>query len=193
MGQMPKIILASTSPYRKELLERLGVKFSCAIPKYEEENPLGLKASELSIFHAENKARSLIKNHPKALIIGSDQVAEVGGSVIGKPGTVEGAIAQLTQMSGKRITFHTGLARAYGEAIKSVCVPFHVTLRELTPKEITNYVERERPLDCAGSFKIEGLGIALMEKLDGEDFTSLIGLPLIKLTSFLREAGVRIL
>ena len=188
-----KLLLASTSPYRKELLSRLGLPFDALAPRYEETPVSGLSAGELALLHARGKALSLAAHHPGRIVIGSDQVAEVDGDIIGKPGSAENAVLQLARMSGRTITFHTGLAVASGGRVSEACVPFRATLRSLTPREIGVYVEREMPLDCAGSFKIEGLGIALMERLEGDDFTALIGLPLIALTKLLGEAGVEVL
>lgn len=188
-----KLILASTSPYRKELLSRLGLPFDAVAPKYGEENHPGLTSAALASLHARGKALSLAPLYPGRIIIGSDQSAEVDGEILGKPGTTENAILQLARMSGKTVTFHTGVAVAASGKVFEAVVPFRATLRNLSPREIGVYVEREMVLDCAGSFKIEGLGIALMEKLSGDDFTALIGLPLIALTRLLRDAGVDVL
>ena len=189
---MRSIVLASTSPFRRELLERLGLPYVATAPRFEERldqeaDPAGLAGSM-----ALCKALSLGDDFPDALIIGSDQVLVTGGEIIGKPGTVDMAREQLRRMSGASHTFHTGLAlvdTASGET-HAATVPFTVTLRRLTDEEIENYIRLDDPLGCAGSFKIEGLGIALMERLEGDDFTSLIGLPLIELVSMLRKLGV---
>ncbi len=189
---MRRIVLASTSPFRRELMERLGIPFETAEPLFEEHVDQGEEPEELVKRLALGKAMSLAKSYPDTLIIGSDQVFVARGAVIGKPGSVERAREQLRLMSGGTHTFHTGLAvvdTASGET-HTVSVPFTVTLRELADGEIDEYIRRDDPLCCAGSFKIEGLGIALMERLEGVDFTSLIGLPLISLVTILRKLGV---
>jgi len=189
---MRRIVLASTSPFRRELMERLGIPFETAEPLFEENVGPGEEPAELVKRLALGKAMSLASSCPDALIIGSDQVFVSRGGIIGKPGSVERAREQLRMMSGGTHTFHTGLAvvdTASGET-HAVSVPFTVTLRTLGDEEIDEYIRRDDPVCCAGSFKIEGLGIALMEKLEGVDFTSLIGLPLIALVSILRKLGV---
>jgi septum formation protein len=186
------IVLASTSPYRRELLERLGLPFEAVAPDFDEQIDQGLSPEQLVQDLALGKALSLADAFPAALIIGSDQVFVVDGEIVGKPETVEKAFEQLKRMSGASHTFYTGLAVVDAESgIRlTSCVPFTVTLRALADDEIRTYIRRENPLNCAGSFMIEGLGIALMEKLEGTDFTSLIGLPLIQLISLLRQLGI---
>jgi septum formation protein len=187
-----KLVLASTSPYRRELLERLGLPFESAAPRFDEQIEQGIAPEELVRNLALGKALSLSDDFPDAVIIGSDQVFVAAGEIVGKPGSAEKAFEQLKRMSGASHTFYTGLAvvdTASGTRLTS-CVPFTVTLRHLADNEIRNYIRRENPLNCAGSFMIEGLGIALMEKLEGTDFTSLIGLPLIQLISLLRQLGI---
>ncbi|HOP39737.1 MAG TPA: Maf family protein [Geobacteraceae bacterium] len=189
---MKSIVLASTSPYRRELLEKLGLPFRTVSPRFDERIEQGDAPEEQVQRLALGKALSLREDFPDAVIIGSDQVFVVADEIVGKPGTAERAFEQLKRMSGGCHTFYTGLAvadAATGETL-TACVPFTVTLRDLTDDEIRNYISRERPLNCAGSFMIEGLGIALMEKLEGEDFTALIGLPLIRLVAMLRRFGV---
>jgi septum formation protein len=189
---MKTIVLASTSPYRRELLERLGIPFTVAAPRFEERIEQHDEPVDLVQRLALGKALSLADDFPGAVIIGSDQVFVAAGEIVGKPGTAERAFEQLKRMSGASHIFYTGLAvadTASGEKLTS-CVPFTVTLRDLSDEEIWNYICRENPLNCAGSFMIEGLGIALMEKLEGTDFTSLIGLPLIQLVSMLRRLGI---
>jgi septum formation protein len=189
---MRKLILASTSPYRRSLMERLGIPFIAVPPCCEEKIDSSLGAPELVKHLALAKAESLSPKHPDSIIIGSDQVLESRGKIIGKPGSPERAREQLREMSGGAYTFYTGLAviDTANHMKCSDCVPFTVTLRRLTDTEIADYVGRENPVDCAGSFKIEGLGIALMEKMEGDDYTALIGLPLISLTSRLRRIGI---
>lgn len=190
---MKPLILASTSPYRKELLSRFGLPFEAVAPDYDETEGEGLPPAELALLHARGKALSLSGRFPDRVIIGSDQTAELDGVLIGKPGSAEGAVLQLSMMSGRKVVFHTGLAVVADGKIEAVTERFEVTLRRLTPAEIGAYVEAEMPVGCAGSFMIEGLGIALMEGLSGRDYTSLIGLPLIALTGLMRNAGVDVL
>jgi septum formation protein len=189
---MRNLVLASTSPFRRELLERLGIPFAVAAPKFEEKIGQDSEPAELVRHLALGKALSLADDFPGAVIIGSDQVLVTGGAIIGKPGTAEKAREQLRLMSGAAHTFYSGLAvvDTASMAAETACVNFTVTLRSLTDTEIENYVKHEDPVACAGSFKIEGLGIALMDKLEGDDFTALIGLPLIRLVSMLRKIGI---
>jgi septum formation protein len=189
---MRKLILASTSPYRYGLMERLGLPFSAVPPRFEERIDSLLGPVELVKQLALGKAASLAPEHPDAVIVGSDQIMVSGGKIIGKPGSPERACEQLRDMSGGVSVFYTGLAAidtANGLTLTD-CVPFTVTLRTLTETEIMDYVAKENPVDCAGSFKIEALGIALMEQMEGSDYTSLMGLPLISLTSMLRRVGI---
>jgi len=193
---MRQIVLASTSPYRKQLLQQLQVPFVSASPLYFEEIDQSV-APELLVKHlAFHKAESLKKHFPDALIIGADQVfVDARRRVVGKPGSVAAAVKQLKAMAGRSHTFYTGLAvyDTASEQLASDFDTFTVTLRPLTEAQIRHYVERDNPVDCAGSFKIEGLGIALMEGLQGRDYTTLVGLPLIKLTEFLEQFGVQVL
>jgi len=193
---MRTLVLASTSPYRRRLLKQLGLSFVTAAPRCKEEIQPGI-APELLVKHlASQKAESLSNHYDDALIIGADQVfVDPRNRVIGKPGNNQKAFEQLKAMAGRSHTFFTGLC-VYDSATDEAQVDystFEVTLRRLSDDEIRNYIRREDPADCAGSFKVEGLGIALMETMRGEDYTSLIGLPLIKLCDMLREAGVEIL
>jgi len=193
---MRQIVLASTSPYRKQLLQQLQVPFVSASPLYFEEIDQSV-APELLVKHlAFHKAESLKKHFPDALIIGADQVfVDARRRVVGKPGSVAAAVKQLKAMAGRSHTFYTGLAvyDTASEQLASDFDTFTVTLRPLTEAQIRRYVERDNPVDCAGSFKIEGLGIALMKGLRGRDYTTLVGLPLIKLTEFLEQFGVQVL
>ncbi|MBB4010887.1 MAF protein [Niveibacterium umoris] len=191
---MRKIILASTSRYRRELLEKLGLPFETDKPETDE-SPLPREApASTAIRLAEEKARAVSSRHPDALIIGSDQVASVGDERFGKPGTAERAQAQLRQMSGRSITFHTAvcLLDTQSDKATTLCVPTEVGFRTLSDDEIERYVGREMPLDCAGSAKSEGLGIALLEHIRGDDPNALVGLPLIALSRLLRDAGVQV-
>jgi septum formation protein len=191
----PQIVLASTSPYRRGLLERLGLPFVTASPRVDESRQPEERAEALVRRLAEAKARAVATEHPQALVIGSDQVAAIGRAILGKPGDREAAIAQLTQAAGKTVVFYTGLSllNAATGRIQTLCEPFRVEFRHLTRAQIAGYVDRERPFDCAGSFKSEGLGIALFERLSGDDPNALIGLPLIRLIGLLHAEGVDVL
>jgi len=191
---MRTLVLASTSRYRRELLQRLELPFTADSPDIDE-TPLAGEAPDATALRlAEAKARAVAERHPDALIIGSDQVASVDDERFGKPGTVERAITQLQRMRGRSIVFHTALALfdARDRSIQLRNVPTEVAIRPLSDEEIVRYVEREKPLDCAGSAKCEGLGISLMEHMRGDDPNALIGLPLIALCAMLREAGIPI-
>ncbi len=193
---MRTLILASTSPYRLQLLRQLELAFQVAAPLYRESLD-GSIAPELFVKHqALQKARSLKEKYPDALIIGSDQVfIDARQRMLGKPGGVEQAVSQLMEMQGRRHTFYTGLA-IYDSRNGDQAVEFEtyaVRLRPLTVEQVRNYVSRENPLDCAGSFRIEGLGIALMEEMEGADYTTLIGLPLIRLVDMLNRFGIEVL
>jgi len=191
MTQKP-LLLASSSPYRKLLLERLGLPFSCANPDIDETPVQGEPGEALAIRLAEAKARALANRFPGHWIIGSDQVACLpDGSVLSKPGNHERARSQLRQSSGQRVLFLTGLALLDSDSGKlvSLCEPYNVRFRTLTTEEIEAYLMREQPYDCAGSFKMEGLGITLFDALEGRDPNSLVGLPLIALNDMLRRWG----
>jgi len=186
------LVLASTSPFRRALLERLGLFFTTAAPEVDETRRPEEPPQVLVLRLAESKARAVAPEHPGALIIGSDQVACIDGQVIGKPGGRDAAIAQLQRASGKTLLFHTGLCllnSATGRA-QTLVEPFQVHFRPLTLERINGYLDREQPYNCAGSFKSEGLGIALFERLEGEDPSALIGLPLIRLVTLLESEGL---
>lgn len=187
----PPLILASTSPFRRELLERIGIQFTTAAPDIDESAHPGEKPSALVRRLSEAKARA-IGATCQGLIIGSDQVATTGDDILGKPGTHEKAIEQLEYLSGKRVCFHTGLCLLNTETDTAdvEVVPFHVQFRQLDDRQIENYLQADKPYNCAGSFKSEGLGITLFERMEGDDPTALIGLPLIKLTTMLHKAGI---
>lgn len=186
---MPAIVLASTSPYRRMLLEKVLPDFTCAAPHVDETAGQGEAAEALVERLAIAKARALADDYPHHLLIGSDQVAVVDGRILGKPGNAENAIAQLTAATGKTVTFYTGLAVYHSgkDELLSCVEPFQVTFRELSAAEIKGYVALEQPFNCAGSFKSEGLGISLFESLCGDDPNSLIGLPVIQLLKMLRH------
>jgi 7-methyl-GTP pyrophosphatase len=184
-----ELILASTSPYRRVLLERLGVPFSVADPQVPEARLPGETAAAMAARLARAKARAIASSFASALVIGSDQVAECGGELLGKPGDHERAAAQLRALSGREAVFHTAVCvhnAASGVAVERV-VPSRVRFRALDDGLIERYLRKERPYDCAGSAKAEGLGIALVERIESDDPTALIGLPLIALVELLRE------
>jgi len=186
------ILLASTSPYRAALLSRLGITFKLGTPICDEKPAAGEKPDALVKRLAETKARSLQPHHGTSLIIGSDQVAEIDGEILGKPGTIETAVKQLTKLSGKQVTFHTGLCLLNAKTghEQTAVETFDVVFRPLTNLQIERYVWKEKPLDCAGSFKSEGLGITLFERFEGQDPTTLIGLPLMRLVTLLHNEGI---
>ena len=189
-----KIVLASTSLYRRELLQRLQIPFTTADPGVDEAANPGERPEALVERLARAKAMALAAAHPDALIVGCDQVAVSGGVVVGKPGNRENAVRQLREMSGRDTTFYTAVCvhdAASGRTSTRV-IPYLVRLRPLNDDVIERYLEREQPYDCAGSAKSEGLGIALIERMEGEDPNALIGLPLIALVDLLAEHGVQI-
>ncbi|MDG4553162.1 MAG: Maf family nucleotide pyrophosphatase [Candidatus Competibacter sp.] len=190
-----RLILASTSPFRRELLTRLQLPFAVRAPDTDETRQSGEPAVTLTARLAETKARAIARSATAALVIGSDQAAELDGEVIGKPGDHLRATDQLRRASGRTVTFFTGLCLL--DSASSRCQvavePFRVVFRTLTAEMIEGYLRREQPYNCAGSFKSEGLGAALFERLEGDDPTSLIGLPLIRLTRMLETAGVAVL
>ncbi|MEL7695461.1 MULTISPECIES: Maf family protein [Pantoea] len=186
------ILLASTSPFRQALLQKLGLPFITAAPEVDEAPLPGETASALVTRLAIAKAQALAQAFPDHWIIGSDQVCVLDGVITGKPHSVENARAQLRAASGNRITFYTGLALYHpaSQQLMQCCEPFVVHFREITDAEIAAYIEKEQPLHCAGSFKSEGLGICLFERLEGRDPNTLVGLPLIALNGMLRQAGI---
>ncbi|QYJ95337.1 Maf family protein [Shewanella spartinae] len=191
----PAIILASTSVFRQSLLQKLAIEFDTCAPEVDETPIAGESAQQLVTRLALAKAKAGAVGRQSGLIIGSDQVAVVDGDIIGKPLTRANAIAQLERVSGKSITFYTGLAlfNVADETSEVICEPFTVHFRALTTEQIQYYVDTEQPLYCAGSFKSEGLGIALFERLEGRDPNTLVGLPLIALIQMLLKQGVDIL
>lgn len=185
------LVLASSSPYRRTLLERLRLPFTAVASDFDETPKTEETPSELVKRLSIGKARTVAETHP-GLIIGSDQVSINQGKILGKPHTHENAIAQLQASSGNKVTFLTGVCLYDSEQglIGYEAVPFHVHFRQLSPVEIDTYLKIEQPYDCAGSFRMEGLGITLFDRLEGDDPNALIGLPLIALLRLLRQAGI---
>lgn len=186
------LVLGSTSRYRRELLDRLGVPFDVAAPDVDETPHAGESPRELALRLARAKAHAVARRHPGAIVIGSDQVADLAGTPLGKPGTHERAVEQLQRMRGQTVVFQT--------AVTVVCVetgfeatdlaPVEVRFRDLADAEIERYLRAEQPYDCAGSAKSEGLGISLLDAIVSDDPTALVGLPLIRTCRMLRAAGL---
>jgi MAF protein len=191
---MLPLVLASSSPYRRELLSRLRRPFEWAAPSIDESRQAGEPAEQLVRRLAREKAAALAGQFAAHLIIGSDQVAVLDGQVLGKPHDFPRAHAQLSAASGKSVTFLTGLALldSRSGACQVDCIPYTVHFRTLDAEQITRYLQAEEPYDCAGSFKAEGLGISLFRRTEGSDVNSLIGLPLIRLVEMLDCAGVKV-
>ena len=185
------MVLASSSRYRRELLKRLGLPFKAVSPRVDEAPRAAEMPRQVAIRLAREKADAVARAHPSAWIIGSDQVADLDGQSLGKPGTVDAAREQLRALSGHTVLFHTALcfSNARLQRRHERVVTTDVVFRRLTETEIERYLEREPALDCAGSAKSEGLGISLLSRLGGDDPTALIGLPLIALSSMLRAEG----
>ena len=191
---MPPLILASTSPFRAELLTRLGLPFSTFAPDIDETPLPGETPIDMVTRLTRAKAAAAIDAFPQHLIIASDQCAICDQEILGKPGNHERAIAQLSRFSGKRITFLTGLCLLNSQTgrAQTDCVPFHVHFRPLKTGQIDRYLHAEKPYNCAGSFKSEGLGITLFQKMEGDDPNALVGLPLIRLTDFLASENIHL-
>ena len=183
------LILGSTSPYRRELLQRLRLPFDCARPEVDETPLRAESAAQLVRRLARSKAEAVAARHPDTWVIGSDQAAEVDGRILGKPGSRDAAVAQLASMAGLTVRFHTAVCLHRGPHALEALDLTQVRLRRLSAYEIERYVDAEQPFDCAGSFKCEGLGIALFEAIESHDPTALVGLPLIALAGLLRQAG----
>ncbi len=192
---MKTLILASTSPFRKTLLEKLNLPFICAKPNIDETAKPNETAVELVERLAVEKAKAVANEFPNALIIGSDQVALSDGDILGKPHNFANGLKQLSSFSGKAVEFHTGLCVYNSSTGKSISLVelFTVHFNELSTQEIKDYLNAEEPYNCAGSFKSEGLGICLFEKLEGDDPNTLIGLPLIRLVNLLKQHGLDVL
>ncbi len=191
----PRLVLGSTSPYRRELLQRLQIPFDAAAPRVDETPLPGEAPDALARRLALAKARAVAADHPDAVVIGSDQVADLDGQPLGKPGDHERAVAQLQAMRGRTVIFHTALAvvcEATGFCATDLA-RVEVRFRALGDDEIEAYLRAEQPYDCAGSAKAEGLGIALLDAIVSDDPTALIGLPLIRTCQLLRQAGLQLL
>jgi len=192
MTSRPTLILGSTSRYRREMLQRLRIPFDIYAPEVDETPGAAEAPADLALRLAIAKARAVAQQHPDGVVIGSDQVADLDGTPIGKPGTHAKATEQLRAMRGKAIVFQTAvavvhLARGYEGA---ALVPVTVRFRDLSDAEIEHYLQAEQPYDCAGSAKSEALGIALLSAIESDDPTALVGLPLIKTCELLRAAGI---
>lgn len=192
---MHSIVLASSSPYRRRLLEQLGLPFEWNSPDIDETALPDEAPASLVKRLALTKARALAARYPQHWIIGSDQVACLEGRILGKPGNIDNARYQLRACNGRRVEFLTGLCllNSRDDTYETIVEPFAVKFRTLNHTQIDRYLEREQPFDCAGSFKAEGLGIALFEHLEGNDPNALIGLPLIQLVTLLQKAGIVII
>ena len=192
---MQQLILGSSSPFRAEILTKIGLAFTTASPDIDERSLIDEKPEQLVKRLSEQKAFKIAEKHPNALIIGSDQVAVLDGKVLGKPGNHEDAVKQLMAASGKTVLFMTGLALLNSQTnnIQSLVEPFEVEFKKLTFEQINYYLHKEQPYQCAGSFKSEGFGISLFSKLNGDDPNSLVGLPLIRLISLLEAEGINVL
>ncbi len=195
MRSEPELILGSTSIYRRELLERLKIPFRVEAPDIDETPCANETPQQLVARLSLEKARSVAANNPASLVIGSDQVAVHGDRIVGKPHTHDKALQQLRQANGKKIMLYTGLSLVNadsGEAQTEV-IPFQVVFRKLSEQQLESYLIKEQPYHCAGSVKSEGLGIALLERFEGEDPNTLIGLPLIRLVRMLENFGVNVI
>ena len=189
------LVLASTSPFRKAILEKLQIPFKTASPDVDEQHLSGESPEQLVARLSEAKAKAVAQNFSDALIIGSDQVAIVDGHIMEKPGNHQKAIAQLKRASGKRVSFLTGLCLYNTQSQRSQVdvIAYNVIFRHLSDSQIETYLQKEQPYNCAGSFKSEALGIALFERLEGDDPNTLIGLPLIRLIKMLESEGFPVL
>ena len=189
---MKTLVLGSTSPFRKSILEKLNLAFECAKPNIDETALANETSQALVERLAIEKAKAVAGEYPNALIIGSDQVAVCEGEILGKPHNFENGVIQLTKFSNKAVSFYTGLCvfDSSSNTVKSLVEPFVVHFNKLSQSEIENYLKAEQPYNCAGSFKSEGLGICLFKKLEGDDPNTLIGLPLIQLVALLKQHGL---
>ncbi len=188
----PRLVLGSTSPYRRDLLLRLRLPFDTDAPRVDETPRPGESPAALALRLALEKAREVASRHPGAVVIGADQVADLAGQAIGKPGNHARAVAQLQALRGRRAVFHTAVAvvRTDTGFAQALLAPVTVQFRDLSDAEIDRYLRLEQPYDCAGSAKCETLGIALLEAIESDDPTALIGLPLMRTCTLLRQAGI---
>jgi septum formation protein len=189
-----KIILASSSPFRRQLLDRLQLDYESHVPDIDETIKAGEDACAYVCRLAESKARHVARNYPEAVVIGSDQCALLDAEILGKPGSHENALRQLRGAQGKTVVFHTGVCVVRLSTGFSAVedVPFEVDFRVLSDRQLEHYLQVEQPYQCAGSFKAEGYGACLFDKMRGDDPSALIGLPLIKLIAMLESAGVEV-
>lgn len=191
---MQPILLASSSIYRQQLLQTLGLEFSHQSPNIDETALVGESAKQLTARLAQEKAQTFVRSHPSHLIIASDQAATLNNSILNKPGSHQNAIAQLESCSGETVTFYTSLCllNTHNQRQQLSVESYTVKFRALNYQQIERYICKEQPYDCAGSFKMEGLGISLFEKINGDDPNTLIGLPLIRLVEMLGNEGIEI-
>lgn len=192
---MTRLVLGSSSPFRKALLEKLDLSFDCDSPDIDETPLKGESPKDMVERLAKLKAQAIAVRHPQSIIIASDQCATLDGKIIGKPGDHAAAVEQLTNASGRAVTFYTSLCvyNAGTNQFEECVEPFYVYFRELTAEQIESYLNKEQPYNCAGSFKSEGLGISLFERLEGNDPNTLIGLPLIQLIKMLERFHVNVI
>lgn len=194
-NNMARLVLGSSSPFRKALLEKLDLSFDCDSPDIDETPLKNEHPKDMVARLAKQKAQAIAERHPHSIIIASDQCATLDGKIIGKPGNHEQAVEQLTLASGRAVTFYTSLCvfNAGTNQYEETVEPFYVYFRELSASQIENYLQKEQPYQCAGSFKSEGLGISLFSRLEGDDPNTLIGLPLIKLIAMLERFHIKII
>ncbi len=192
---MARLVLGSSSPFRKALLEKLDLSFDCDSPDIDETPLKNESPKDMVVRLAKLKAQAIAERHPQSIIIASDQCATLDGEIIGKPHNHENAVKQLKKASGRAVTFYTSLCvyNAGTNQFEETVEPFYVYFRELTDQQIENYLQKEQPYNCAGSFKSEGLGISLFERLEGDDPNTLIGLPLIKLIQMLDKFHIHVI
>jgi len=192
---MARLVLGSSSPFRKALLEKLDLSFDCDSPDIDETPLEGESPKDMVARLAKLKAQTIAVRHPQSIIIASDQCATLDGKIIGKPGDHKNAVKQLQEARGRTVTFYTSLCvfNAATNQFEECIEPFYVYFRALTDSQIENYLQKEQPYNCAGSFKSEGLGISLFERLEGNDPNTLIGLPLIQLIKMLERFHVEVI
>jgi septum formation protein len=186
-----KLVLASTSPYRRALLDAAGVEYEVARPPFDEDHARALSPEEMVVAFARGKAESLAR--PDAVVIGADQIPELDGRVLTKPGDRAGSIAQLTALAGRTHRLLTAVAVHHAGRTESALVVHRMKMRPLTAEQIGKYVDRDRPYDCAGAYKVEAAGALLFEAMDGPDHTAIVGLPLTALSTLLESFGVSLL